>query len=496
MNAIKQKFVLVSKLLFLFSLILVYPICVEGQKNSIVQVHADKSSGYGVAWGGPQSTPDLIVTALHIVSGKKTIMVVWQGKQAYAQIEKVYKPADLALLKLSTPLGIPPLQIYSGEPPWDSNINFWEVPVSTKAVTAKTTVIEERTNLAKLSPRIANNPTGLSKSLCMDAGQYYPSTNIDVINFKEPNIRKAHSGSPLTYDGKILGMVDGGAKLTDGKASVWAIPATDFMKLYNQGTSLSKPMQSCESPTAANKFMYSGMRSDNPMLSPEEIEQAQDFENTLNFSSANGSQLELFHEYRMSFEEVYETLFEDEQSDLDEIFETEEEITLEDLLNETVDLYIEELTGISVLIPAQCSLSHASDDFGTLITTTSPGGLITMTVYISPNLSVDEGMSAMDAFKTFMEDNGQPMEPLEDDIEDFRDDPYTPYYSEYIENSFTDANGEVQSEFFADLIMNDGDFLAVTVNIADLAQLEENPEERLYLYLLATCSLLSDFSIY
>jgi len=232
------------------------------------------------------------------------------------------------------------------------------------------------------------------------------------------------------------------------------------------------------------------------MLSPEEIEQAQEFENSMNFSSSNGSDLELFHEYRMTFEEVYETLYEDEQGDMDEIFETEEEITLEDLLNETVDLYIEEMTGISVLIPAQCSLSHSSDDFGTLITTTSPGGLVTMSVYISPNQTVDEGMDAMDAFKTFMEENGQPMEPLEEDVEDYRDDAYTPYYSEYVENAMMDADGEVQSEFFADLIMNDGDFLAVTVTIADWGQLEENPEERLYLYLLETCSLLSDFSIY
>jgi hypothetical protein len=88
------------------------------------------------------------------------------------------------------------------------------------------------------------------------------------------------------------------------------------------------------------------------------------------------------------------------------------------------------------------------------------------------------------------------MEPLEEDIEDYRDDPYTPYYSEYVENAITDANGDVQSEYFADLIMNDGDFLAVTVTIADWEQLVDNPEERLYLYLLETCSLLSDFSIY
>ena len=462
----------------------------------MVQVHADKNSGYGVAWGGPQNLPNYIVTALHVVSGKNTIQVVWQGKTAYATIEKIYKPADLALLKLKTPLGIPTMQLYSGEPPWDTNINFWEIPIHTKVVTAKTTVLEERTNLAKISPRIANNPAGLSKSLCMDAGQYYPSINTEVINFKEPNIRKAHSGSPITYGDKILGMIDGGAKLTDGKACVWAIPASDFTKLFNQGTPLSKPMQSCDSPAGANKFMYSGMRSDNPMLSPEEVLQAQEFENPVNYASNDGSQLAFYHEYRMSFEEVYETLFEDEQRDLEEIFEYEESITFADLLYSIVDLYMDEVTGVSVMIPADCLISQSTDGFGTLITATSPGGLIDMAVYISPNETMEDGLTVMDEFKSFLESNGLSMQPEEGDIDDFSDDPDNPYYSEYIENAFEDQNGDVQSEFFADLIVNDGDFLAVTVSVNDWSQLEENASERLFLYLMETCSLLSDFSIY
>lgn len=490
------RFLLLTSLGFIFGILAFTPQDATAQKNSVVQVHADKNSGYGVAWGGPQNLPDLIVTALHVVSGKKTIMVVWQGKTAYAQIEKIYKPADLALLRLKTPLGVPPMQLYSGEPPWDTNINFWEVPVNTKTVTAKTTVLEERTNLAKISPRIANNPAGLSKSLCMDAGQYYPSINTEVINFKEPNIRKAHSGSPITYGDKILGMIDGGAKLTDGKSCVWAIPASDFTKLYSQGTPLSGPMQSCDTPDAANKFMYSGMRSDNPMLSQDEVLQAQEFENIVNYSANNGNSLAFYHEYRMSFSEVYETLFEDEQQDLAEIFESEETITLDHLLNSVVDLYMDEMTGVSVMVPAACQIAQSSDHFGTLIHVISPGGLIEMSVYISPNESMQDGLDAMNSFKSYFSDNGIPMQPHEDDIDDFSDDPDNPYYSEYIENSFSDQDGYLQSEFFTDLIVNDGDFLAVTVSVNDWSQLEQNADERLFLYLMETCSLLSDFAIY
>ena len=214
-----------TRLLFLGGFFLFSLQGIMAQANSIVLVHADKSSGYGVAWGGPQNKPDMIVTALHLVAGKKAIQVSWQGKSTFATIEKIYKPSDLALLKLKTPLGIPGLSLYSGEPPWDTNINFWEVPPATTTPTKKTTVLEGKTSLASISPQIVNEPTGLTKAMCTDGSGTYPDMKTAVINFKEANIRKAHSGSPLTYGDKILGMVDGGAKLLDGKPCIWAIPA-------------------------------------------------------------------------------------------------------------------------------------------------------------------------------------------------------------------------------------------------------------------------------
>lgn len=479
----------------IFFVLLFFTYSLSAQRNSVVQVHADKSSGYGVACGGPQNLPDRIVTALHVVAGKKTIVVKWQGKTANATIEKIYKPSDLALLKLQTPLGIPALSLYSGEPPWDTNINFWEIPINTTSVSAKTTVLEERTSLSRISPRVADNPAGLSKSLFNDAGQYYPEMTTEVINFKEPNIRKAHSGSPLTYGDKILGLVDGGAKLIDGKACVWAIPSSDFTKLFNQGTPVPASMQPCGG-TTGNQYMYSGTRSDNPLLSPEEAEQVAEFETPMNFNATDGSQMALYHDYRMTFAEVFETLFPDEQANMEGVLENEEEISLLDMFESTMDLYVEELTGVTVMVPSQCSLSADSDDGWTYITTTSPGGLITMSVYISPNDSMEEGLGAMDAFKSFMAENGQVLLPEGDDIDDLSDDPDNPYYSEYIENLYEDANGNIQGEFFADLIINDGDFLAVTVHIADWSAIDNDPEERMFLYLMEICALLSDFAIY
>ena len=242
--------------------------------------------------------------------------------------------------------------------------------------------------------------------------------------------------------------------------------------------------------------MYSGTRSDNPLLTPQEVEQATQFEEPMAFTSEDGSSLSLYHDYRMTFSEVWETLFPEVQADLETILEDEEEISDDDMLESTIDLYVEEVTGISVMVPTQCTLEAMSDGSQTYISTTSPGGLVTMSVYISVNNSMEEGMEVMEAFKNVMAENGQVMEPEEDEITDYRDDTDTPYYSEYVENTLTDEDGEVTGEFFADLIINDGDFLAITVTINDWSALEEDAEERMFLYLLQTCALLSDFAIY
>lgn len=483
----------ISNLSLTIGTILFFSSFALAQQHSVVQVHADKSSGYGVAYGGPQNLPDRIVTALHVVAGKSTIAVVWQGKSSYAVIEKIYKAADLALLRLKTPLGIPQTGLYSGNPPWDTNVQFWEVPTNTRSLTAKTTVLEERTSLARISPRVANSAGGLTKALCVDAGQYYPGMNTDVINFKEPNIRKAHSGSPLTYNGKIIGLVDGGANLIGGKSCVWAIPAESFVALYNQGTAPSGPMQSCGG-TAGNQYMFSGMRSDNPLLSPDEASSAAQYETSTNISSTNGTQLQLYHEYRMPFLELYETMLPDEQEALEDIFMHEEEVSPEDLLSSPIDLYVEANTGITVMVPSQSYLSVSSNEYGSFISTTSPGGLITMEVYISPNYDMHQGLNVLHSFKTYMAEHGYNMNT--EDVEDYSDDPYTPYYGESIENIFYNDVGDITGEFYSDLMVNDGDFMAINVYIQDWAAIDNSPSERLFLYLLESCAMFSDFAYY
>src|SRR6187200_2652225 len=198
------------------------------------------------------------------------------GKEVDALVEKIYKPADLALLKLKSPLGVPPMAAYAGEPPWDENVNYFELPTGKTTVEKKVTVLEERTSLDKISVRITGNSAGLSKLLCSDGTGFYPGMATSVINFKEPNIRKSHSGTPITYGDKILGLVDGGT-LVDGIPCLWAIQASDMAKLISQGIAIPANMKPCEAPGVVNKYMYSGTRSDNPFLTPEEVAAAKAF---------------------------------------------------------------------------------------------------------------------------------------------------------------------------------------------------------------------------
>jgi len=486
----------------LFGFLVLFQIKAGAQgAGSVVTVFADKSAGYGVAFG----TADKIVTCLHVVAGKTTIKVRWGGKDAEATIEKIYKPADLALLKLKTPLGIPPLTAYSGEPPLDENVNYFEIQTGATKAVSKVTVLDEKTSLDKISTRITGNTAGLSKLLCSDGSQYYPGMTTAVINFKEPNIRKSHSGSPITYNGKILGMVDGGT-IVDGKPCVWAIRAADITKLISQGTPMPSTMKPCEAPGVVNKYMYSGTRSDNPMLTPAEVEQAKAFETALtssvSFKDTCENQLNVQAEMRVSFTQVFESLFDENAQHVLDLFSEETEfepsqrLSIDDLVYQTMDVYQEDVTGVSLVIPSESYFTVAPNRFGNFITISSPLGTSTLSVYMAHLDTPEDAEKEMARFKAMCVGMGQPMEPTSGNTKDFRCDAENPYYEETVENSILDQNGKLKSEFQVTMVLHKTDFVGTIVSVSDWNTMWNNPEERLFFYLLEISGLLADFTIY
>ncbi|MBK7029087.1 MAG: trypsin-like peptidase domain-containing protein [Bacteroidales bacterium] len=83
----------------------------------------------GVATGWCWKEPTLIVTALHAVTGAEDIMVYREGnKSSKAVIYKVLKEADLALLRISTDLGLSPLQLQEADPNSSKELYVWGFP--------------------------------------------------------------------------------------------------------------------------------------------------------------------------------------------------------------------------------------------------------------------------------------------------------------------------------------------------------------------------------
>jgi hypothetical protein len=73
----------------------------------------------------------------------------------------------------------------------------------------------------------------------------------------------------------------------------------------------------------------------------------------------------------MTFAEVYATLFEEEQQYLTTLFKRVNH-SLNDLLNKTVHFYSEDNTGVSIMIPDQCTMTSAVMHLEHSIPLTSP----------------------------------------------------------------------------------------------------------------------------
>lgn len=473
-----------------------------GQSNSIVKVHGGPVSGYGVAY----QAPDKIVTALHVVAGRSPIKVEFNGRTVDAQIEKVYKNADLALLKLSAPVGTQPMVLYSGEPPWGETVDYWEVPPATGRVTRKTTELEGATSLSKINARV-NPPPGLENALCKDGGTPYPGMNTEIINFKEPNIKKAHSGSPLTFNGKIIGMIDGGATLLDGKSCIWAISKDDFAKLIAQGTAPPASMNVCASSGASGDRMYSGTRSDNPNLTPEEREAALLFEEAsahpMEVVDHTGDTLRIYNDQRMSFREIYETLQSETKQRIDDLFADEfafdegDRLSSEDLMEEVMDLHQGNRTGAFLILPYAVNKQIAQDTLGMVIRVTNADEISVLSVYLSKTNTPDEATAEMLRFKGMLQSLGQQVDPTADNVKDYNCEPGDPYYREYIENSQLNHQTHLlASEFSTSMTINESDFLGVWLQVPDWKEMWKDKEARKFYYLLQSCVLFADFVIY
>ena len=65
-----------------------FPLEAQRPEDSVVLIHADQTSGYGVMWNGH------IATVLHLVAGRQQILVSWQGQQSAAKVVQAHRDAE------------------------------------------------------------------------------------------------------------------------------------------------------------------------------------------------------------------------------------------------------------------------------------------------------------------------------------------------------------------------------------------------------------------
>lgn len=497
-----------SRFALLFSILIPMSAFPQSEQESVVIVHTKPESGYGVAW----NKPDNIVTALHLVAGKSPILVQWRGKESTATIVKANKNADIALLKLATPLGIPPLQVHQGDPPLDSPVDFWEAPPGVARMDRKETRLDAEARaipLQKFDNRL-EDPKHLAvfkKALCADGTASYPALTQNVFKFEERNIRKSHSGSPITFDGKIIGMVDGGEPI-GGKACVWAIPAAgNFEKLLTAAATL--PQQTC-----STEKLYGGLRKDNPLLQADPKLKA--WADQLDYSDNHpyvviddlNNKLAFALEYRASCEEVYETMFADGQRYIADLLEDENDfndahITLQNLFEQTIDLYQEDETGATIAIPANSKMTiiQAKGSKHTLLKVSEPQAGVEMVVFVKKANSPASAAEAREWFQTYIVSDGRKWEQErdaedDDDVEDntLADDPDEPYENMLLDRVVYDDDDHVIAELYASLTTDENNFLGVAIFVNDWENLKST--QRLTYYLMEACAILSGFAYY
>ncbi len=484
----------------------------QKEQESVVLVHTKPESGYGVAW----DKPDNIVTALHLVAGKAPIKVQWKGKTAGATIVKANKNADLALLKLDTPLGIPPLQVHQGDPPLDSPVDFWEAPQGVARMDRKETRLDADAKaipLQKFDNRFAN-PAHLAvfkKALCADGAGNYPALTQNVFKFEERNIRKSHSGSPITYNGKIVGMVDGGQAI-GGKACVWAIPAAGNFQSLLTSTAAAPPK------TCSTEQLYGGLRSDNPLLKADEAfgdlaeKLAQSEANPFQFSDDSNDKLEMELEYSTPFRDIFATMFADDQEYVRDLISDEAEfedepVSLEDLLQQPIKIFQEEKTGATIAIPANSyfNLEKSPDGRHTLVEVTGLDSDVEMVIFVQSTKSKAETQAAQKWFENYIVSDGQNWVKETGGDEDVVDDkllkdPNEPYYNElmdrvvYGEATEEGEEREVVADLYASLTIDENNFLGVAIKVGDWTK--QSKAERIEFYLAQACAILSDFAFY
>lgn len=436
----------------------------QDPSHSVVQVYAGaKTIGIGFLWQDQYH----IVTALHVVAGRSNFKVrsFAPGRTGFyrvAEVEKVLKEADLALIRLEEPIDVPVLTV-SSEPPSDTKryYNYRPSPGGTK-MAGHTTKVESK--VEKLSFFFNSSTPELYTAL---RRQGYPQVSADIARVITP-VRKGDSGSPICDEyGRLVGIVDGG--LYNGlRAYNWAIIAASYLD---------------ELASSNNTESFASVKANNPdiYLVTDNVESSQPLE------FANG---------RISLEKVFSTtlgqinatlqLDEEEMALVDEYYGLVTELSGKYLANAVVDVYQDWATGATIAIPHGMKLTYSeTEDESVFLSATSPSGNVDMLFVLEEEIDIEIG----DLFKEFILNlYGDDAWDWEWELEDYFE--YEEAYGDYKVEDFTYVNG-YGGEAAITSLHSQGHFMGLAAYVIDYEN--ATAEDEYYYQLLHECVQLSDF---
>jgi uncharacterized protein YxeA len=300
-------------------------------KNKSGKLEQKAGSATGFCWNGSM----YVVTALHAVAGVDEIKIFKNdGKSTTASIVKVLLEADLALLKLSTEIGLKPLALAEVNPNAGKSYTIWGFPHA---------VYKIQDNEVRLSRSVEASPV-LNDIINGDDLKYqlekqkYPSTNAKILKIGS-TIQPGQSGAPLfTSDGKVVGVADGG--LRGGAALLnWGMPAAHYVPRLSGSADLIPQSVSLQSS------LYSSSTTIPEDATEEEVQTIIEEEALAN--TVNVGDKSITKTWTAGFEDITGTMSEEERAGIEAIVQ---EYGI-DMSDTWYDIYEDYETGATISIP-------------------------------------------------------------------------------------------------------------------------------------------------
>lgn len=332
MNNLKFHSAIKGLILFCLVLVVSADLSAQGSKSVVRIIVDNKDAGTGFVFNSNSQ----VVTALHVVAGSNNIVVFAEstGKRSSAKITKAHKESDLALLTLTSELGVSPLNANTS-PNLAQEHTIWGYPRD---------VATKQGDVIRFSKSENSNPTlnDILKSgdllLTRLKNQGYPLPSVQILRVGSI-IQPGHSGAPIMdNDNKVVGVADGG--LYEGTARInWAVQAQYLSLLVNEGINPTDP--GFPAGKSAQKQLFGNQ---NP-------------ESNVAVRKTFTSDHELYFVMTVPLGEIYDYSSEEDKEHLDFYLESFEE----NWRDYKIDVYEDVETGATISVPFNSTITYDAE---------------------------------------------------------------------------------------------------------------------------------------